>query len=115
MKIITIGTDYKIFENARLYERQREYSFLVDQYYIFVFVNINLKNKVSIIQDNNFKIIPIFYKYKIFSFFSLYRSIKKEAISASETILSSQDAFFIGLITYFLSKLFQSIDFMKRQ
>ncbi len=112
MKIITVGTEQKLFDKGgRVYKRIKEYSEWeeIEKYYCFVFTKDRTKEKII---DNNFIIVPVFYRYKIFFFFSLFWAIRKEKLknnleNKKNILISSQDPFEIGFVCYLISRFFK--------
>lgn len=106
MNIITLGTEKNLFnKNTRVYKRIFEYSNLCDKYYCFVLTNN--KNSEKII-DGNFNVIPVFYKSKILAIYNLYQCIKKEKIiNKNDTLISSQDPFELGILSFIFAKYFK--------
>lgn len=107
MKILSIGTEQKLFEqDSRVYNRIKEYTGIdgVEKFYSFVFTKSKTHEKKV---DGDFIVVPVIYKYKIFFFFSLSRAIKKEKIqNQKDIIVVAQDAFEIGFFSYLISRLF---------
>lgn len=106
MKIISVGTEQKLFERgSRVYKRIKDYSDGedIEKYYCFVFTKDQTKQKIV---ENNFIVIPVFYKHKIFFFFNLYFAIRKEKIE-NKVVISAQDPFEIGFVCYLISRFFK--------
>lgn len=109
MNILAISSDKKILqEESSVFIRMLKYSELVNNFFIFVFVNEQegfIYKKI-----NNLHICPINYSNKLFAFFSLYhifkKIIKENDLSNKNSFITAQDPFEIGLFSWVLSKLF---------
>jgi glycosyltransferase involved in cell wall biosynthesis len=105
--IISIGTDGKILEGGRVFDRVREYANLVDvKYYCYVFTNDDKKVKYEIVHGKFVaKAIYGESKFKqIINLFSNIRNLRKEG--KMEIIWYPQDSFEIGLISLVVKFLF---------
>ncbi len=111
MKIISIGTEQNLFnKESKTFTRIKEYSFLAKENIYLVFVNDeNKKNISEKVGENFFKVIPVFGKNKIQQILNLFRIFKSELGENFDTkniLVSSQDAFEIGLLSFLLVKKF---------
>jgi glycosyltransferase involved in cell wall biosynthesis len=117
MKIISIGTDESILnKNSRAYERVREYGEIFESFQILVFTK-NKKFKKIEEKEINFQVVPIYGRNKLLQVFGLFAffngmskgggraAARKENIS--QTILSSQDVFEVGFLTYIISRIYK--------
>lgn len=105
LSILTIGVDQEIFnKSSRVYRRVKEYASLVSQYTVFVFT----KKKVDRFTDGNFEVIPVLGRNKFTQVVKLFVLFKREFsnISQHKRVLSSQDPFEIGFLSFILSKCF---------
>lgn len=104
MIILSIGTDEKILEaGGRVYNRQKEYSNNFEKYFCFVFT----KNKnLTKVVDNNFIVVPVTGANKFSQVKNLFKLVKTEIqnFPNQKLVVSSQDAFEVGLISYFISR-----------
>lgn len=103
MKILSIGIDEKVFEKGKIFERQKDYCNICEEYFYFVFTN---KKSLEKIVDGNFTVIPIYSKFKFLAFLKLYKEIKKLNLKEN-TIVYSQDVFEVGFFSYLISKFFK--------
>lgn len=110
MNILSIGTDKNLFnEKSGVFSRILEYSKLVDNFFVFVFVH---KNKgFDYKRSRNLHIYPINYSSKLFSFFNLYFLMKKVVrgnnLNKKNCLIVSQDPFEVGLFSWVLKKIFK--------
>ncbi len=109
MNILAISSDKKILqEESSVFSRMLKYSELVNNFFIFVFVN--KQEDFTYKKINNLHICPVNYSSKLFSFFSLYsifkKIIKENDLSNKNSFITAQDPFEIGLFSWVLSKLF---------
>jgi len=103
MKILSLGTDKSVLNiNSNLTKRVIEYGQLVDKYSVVVPAGreekINLSPTITIysVSGNN----------KITSFFRLYKKAKSLIKNDSFDVITSQDAYFIGLLAIILGNKF---------
>ena len=100
MRIISIGTDTKILDGGRVFERVKEYVSLVEgDYYTFVFGASGEK------KENNFHAIGLGESNKLIQIYNLFKELKKINLNKND-ILYPQDVFEIGLISYLISKIY---------
>lgn len=112
MKILSIGTDRKIFEDSSAVRiRSLEYSKIFDELHIIVFSTqkfkiLNLKFKIA----ENVWVYPTNSKSKLFYFFDAFRIGRKikSKLGSADLVISTQDPFETGL-TGLLLKLFYKL------
>lgn len=110
MNVLAVSSDRKILEEeSSVFSRMLKYSELVDNFFVFIFVN---KQEGFVYKKiNNLHICPINYSSKLFSFFSLYsvfkKIIKENNLNTKNSFITAQDPFEIGLFSWILSKLFK--------
>ena len=110
MNVLAISSDRKILEEeSSVFFRMLKYSELVDNFFVFIFVN--KKEGFVYKKINNLYICPINYSSKLFSFFSLYsvfkKIIKKNNLNNKNSFIIAQDPFEIGLFSWILAKIFK--------
>lgn len=100
--IISLGTEQNLFnKDSKIFKRIQKYSKDFEKYYCLVFT----KNKnIEKIQFDNFIIVPIYGNNKLVQIFNLFKIIKKINLKSENTIISSQDPFEIGLLSFLISK-----------
>lgn len=122
MKVISIGTDKKILEGGRVFERVKEYASLIDgEYYAFIFggekvaTPPSLQGKGTLGAEqragegpvlDNFHPIGLGNKNKFSQIINLFSELRKLKLSKDD-ILYPQDVFEIGLISYIFSKIYK--------
>lgn len=101
-KVIAIGTDESILDNkSRSFERVRDYASICEEYIVLIFT----KNKsAKVIEDGNFKVVPIVGANKLVQVWKLFRYFNLSTFREGGQILSSQDAFEIGFLSYLIAK-----------
>lgn len=117
MKIIYLSTEQNLFKKeSKVFERIKEYSVFAKENIYLVFTknknNLEISEKFG---ENLFRIIPIFGKNKIQQIYNLFKFFRKEISSKNksenkneEKIISSQDAFEIGFLSFLLAKKFRA-------
>jgi glycosyltransferase involved in cell wall biosynthesis len=101
MKIISIGTESKVFKEGRVRERILEYGNFCDQYISYVFTN---KSFTSYKKDN-LEFYSITSSFKFISFLKLFLELKKFK-KQKDVIIYSQDTFEIGALSYLVAKVY---------
>jgi glycosyltransferase involved in cell wall biosynthesis/putative flippase GtrA len=100
MKVISIGTDRKLFEeNSAVRQRQIEYGKFFDELHLVVFTPYNEKFQNQKLSDNVF-LYPTKSKNRvlyIFDFFKIIREILKNS-KQNDIVLSCQDPFETGIV-----------------
>ncbi len=93
MKILSIGSDSKLFEeDSSVLLRQKEYASKVDELHIVVFTNSGFKEK----QMGNLYLYPT--NSKIFSLFFGYIKARKALGDKKNFVITTQDPFEAGLL-----------------
>lgn len=108
MKVISIGTDKKIFdENSAVRQRQIEYGKFFDEVHLVVFTPNNAKFQNQKISDNVF-LYPTKSKVRIFYIFDFLRIIKKILKNSGKNnfVLTCQDSSETGIVGVFAKLLF---------
>lgn len=105
MKILSIGTDRKIFEeNAAVRQRMVEYGKIFNELHLVVFTPCDSKFQNQKLSDNAF-LYPTNSKKRIFYIFDYLRVVKKiltSSDSQQEIVISTQDPFETGLVGLWL-------------
>jgi glycosyltransferase involved in cell wall biosynthesis/putative flippase GtrA len=108
MKVISIGTDKKLFEeNSTIRQRQIEYGKFFDELHIVVFTSNDDKFTTQKLSNNIF-LYPTKSKIRIFYIFDFIRIISKilKNCEKGDTVLTCQDPFETGIVGVFLKLFF---------
>lgn len=107
MIVISIGSDKKLFNpNSDVRKRQRLYAEGLEKFAIFVPVS---NKNFSVQEDGNVTIFPVIMKNKFTGFFALKKAVSnfiKNLENKRDTVITSQDPFFLGLVSRLVSKKF---------
>jgi glycosyltransferase involved in cell wall biosynthesis len=108
MKIISIGTDRKIFEeNSAVRQRQIEYGKMFDELHMVVFSKRNSAHPNSKYQiSNNVFAYPTNSVSELFFVWDAFFVVKKIIENSRNFIISSQDPFETGIVGAFVKMLF---------
>lgn len=109
MKVISIGTDRKIFEDGSIVrERQIEYGKLFEELHLIVFTPNNVKFQDQKLSPNVF-IYPTKTRLRFFYFFDFLRIVKniKKNKNKNDFVLSTQDPFETGLVGLILKLVYR--------
>jgi len=98
--IIVISTDTNALKkDSRVYNRMKKYSESFDSFHVFVFGH---KNDEKIITEENLTI----YNVSVFNIIFKIRKLLKSYAPDVEFVISSQDVFEVGLISYLISMMY---------
>ena len=94
-RIISIGTDKKILENGRVFDRVKEYASLIEgDYFCYIFNAENMK------KQDNFHAMGLGKKNKFLQIITLVRELRKLKINASDILYPRVSAMVLRQLKY---------------